>query len=322
MKYKKGLIFICLIFCLFGVFSVSASDVNGTVVASENITSDNLSMDEQDNDLAMVSNDEISKFNNDSEVLNVSENNEFFSAVNASESLALSDTVEVLSSGPIVPAIGNSYTSAEEIWDEAKKTSVADRTFKIGKYKVTLSKSQYYYLLLAPLLDDFAKEGEYPEDFGFNDYYYVNDEDRLSCGIYKKTGMYVTIKWGLGDPKFVAKKVKSFKTKKQAKTYVKKVSKKWYKYFRYYDYKKVGKKYVVYKHMTKFKKVVNKKLPVYIGISYGYGARYMNFDYRYAMGPYLKIVYGYRVIYQSDFIRYSKWSDYLSTLNKHSTHKY
>lgn len=74
--------------------------------------------------------------------------------------------------------------------------------------------------------------------------------------------------------------------------------------------------------MTKFKKVVNKKLPVYIGITYGYGAKYMNFNYRYSMGPYLKIVYGYRVIYQSEFIRYSKWSDYLSTLNKHSTHKY
>lgn len=294
----------------------------GVVSANENITSDNLSMDEQDKGLSVVSNDELSKFTNASEVLNVSENEEFYSSVNASESLALSDTVEVLSSNPIVPAIGNRYTSAEDIWDEAKKTSVADRTFKIGKYQITLSKSQYYYLLLAPLLDDFAKEWEYPEDFGFTDYYCVNDDNCVSCNILKKTGKYVTIKWGLGAPKFVAKKVKAFKTKKQAKTYVKKVSKKFYRYFRYYDYKKVGKKYVVYKHMTKFKKVVNKKLPVYIGITYGYGAKYMNFDYRYSMGPYLKIVYGYRVIYQSEFIRYSKWSDYLSTLNKHSTHKY
>lgn len=291
------------------------------VSANENITSDNLSMDEQDNDLAIVSNDEISKFSNDSEVLNVSENNEFYSAVNVSESLALSDTVEVLSSGPIVPAIGNSYTSAEEIWDEAKKTSVADRTFKIGKYKVTLSKSQYYYLLLAPLLDDFAKEGEYPEDFGFNKYYYVNDDDSVGCSIYKKTDKYVTIKWGLGDPKFVAKKVKSFKTKKQAKTYVKKVSKKRYKYFRYYDYKKVGKKYIVYKHMTKFKKVVNKKLPVYIGITYSYGSQYRNFIHDYSMRTYLKLVYGYRVIYQSEYVKYAKWSNYLSTLNKHAIHR-
>ena len=291
------------------------------VSANENITSDNLSMDEQDNDLAIVSNDEISKFSNDSEVLNVSENNEFYSAVNVSESLALSDTVEVLSSGPIVPAIGNSYTSAEEIWDEAKKTSVADRTFKIGKYKVTLSKSQYYYLLLAPLLDDFAKEGEYPEDFGFNKYYYVNDDDSVGCSIYKKTDKYVTIKWGLGDPKFVAKKVKAFKTKKQAKTYVKKVSKKRYKYFRYYDYKKVGKKYIVYKHMTKFKKVVNKKLPVYIGITYSYGSQYRNFIHDYSMRTYLKLVYGYRVIYQSEYVKYAKWSNYLSTLNKHAIHR-
>ena len=292
----------------------------GVVSANENITSDNLSMDEQDNDLAIASNDEISQFSNDSEVLNMSENVEFYSAVNVSESLALSDSVEVLSSGPIVPGIGNRYTSAEEIWDEAKKTSVADRTFKIGKYKVTLSKSQYYYLLLAPLLDGFAKEGEYPEDFGFNKYYYVNDEDCLSCNIYKKTGKYVTIKWGLGDPKFVAKKVKAFKTKKQAKTYVKKVTK-WYKYFRYYDYKKVGKKYVVYKHMTKFKKVVNKKIPVYIGITYSYGSQYRNFIHDYSMRTYLKLVYGYRVIYQSEYVKYAKWSNYLSTLNKHAIHR-
>lgn len=291
------------------------------VSANENITSDNLSMDEQDNDLAIVSSDEISNFSNDSEVLNVPENEELYSAVNVSESLALSYTVEVLSSGPIVPAIGNSYTSAEEIWDEAKKTTVADRTFKIGKYKVTLSKSQYYYLLLAPLLDDFAKEGEYPEDFGFNKYYYVNDDDSVGCSIYKKTDKYVTIKWGLGDPKFVAKKVKAFKTKKQAKTYVKKVSKKRYKYFRYYDYKKVGKKYIVYKHMTKFKKVVNKKLPVYIGITYSYGSQYRNFIHDYSMRTYLKLVYGYRVIYQSEFVKYAKWSNYLYTLNKHAIHR-
>ena len=322
MKYKKGLIFISLIICLFSIASVCASDVNKSVVANENITSDDFSRDGENNELAVDSNEEIFKFSNDSEVLIVSENEKLSSADNTSESLALINTVEVYSSNPIVPGIGDDYTSAKKIWNEAKKTSVADRTFKIGKYKITLSKSQYYYLLLAPLLDDFAKEGVYPKDFGFTDYYYVDDNNCVSCNIFKKTGKHITIKWGLGDPKHVAKKIKAFKTKKQAKTYVKKVNEKWHKYFRYYDYKKVGKKYVVYKHITKFKRVVNKKIPVYIGITYGYGAKYMNFNYRYAMGPYLKIVYSFRVIYQSNFIRYSKWSDYLSTLNKHPTHKY
>lgn len=217
MKHKRGILIICLIICLFSIASVCASDVNETVVANENMALDILSMDEQDNDLSVEGNDEISKFSNDSKIINVPENEEFYSAVNTSESLALSDTVEVSSSGPIVPGIGNRYTSADEIWDEAKKTSVADRTFKIGKYHVTLSKSQYYYLLLAPLLDDFAKEGEYPEDFGLNNYYYVNDEGCVSCNIYKKTNKYVTIKWGLGAPKFVAKKVKAFKTKNKLK---------------------------------------------------------------------------------------------------------
>jgi hypothetical protein len=36
MGYKKGLVFICLIICLFSIASVVAGDVNETVVASEN----------------------------------------------------------------------------------------------------------------------------------------------------------------------------------------------------------------------------------------------------------------------------------------------
>ena len=35
MKYKKGLIFICLVICLFSIASVCASDVNETVAASD-----------------------------------------------------------------------------------------------------------------------------------------------------------------------------------------------------------------------------------------------------------------------------------------------
>ena len=56
MKYKKGLIFICLIICLFSIASVCASDVNETIVANENqieIDSGNdnvTAIDEQDVD--------------------------------------------------------------------------------------------------------------------------------------------------------------------------------------------------------------------------------------------------------------------------------
>ncbi|WP_292753010.1 Ig-like domain-containing protein [Methanobrevibacter sp.] len=45
MKYKKGLIFICLIICLFSIVSVCASDVNETLVANEEQNNELISED-------------------------------------------------------------------------------------------------------------------------------------------------------------------------------------------------------------------------------------------------------------------------------------
>ncbi|WP_405305551.1 Ig-like domain repeat protein [Methanobrevibacter sp.] len=49
MKYKKGLVFICLIICLFSIASVYASDVNETDISSEN----QITIDETDDILAI-----------------------------------------------------------------------------------------------------------------------------------------------------------------------------------------------------------------------------------------------------------------------------
>ena len=46
MKYKKGLIFICLIICLFSIANVVASDLNDSEVADENTNL--ISVQEQD----------------------------------------------------------------------------------------------------------------------------------------------------------------------------------------------------------------------------------------------------------------------------------
>ena len=48
MRYKKGLIFICLLICLFSVTCVCASNVNETVVASENQSDELLNVENQD----------------------------------------------------------------------------------------------------------------------------------------------------------------------------------------------------------------------------------------------------------------------------------
>ena len=57
MKYKKSLIFICLIICLFSFASVCASDVNETVVASED-QRDVVSVEETNDEFLSVENDD------------------------------------------------------------------------------------------------------------------------------------------------------------------------------------------------------------------------------------------------------------------------
>ena len=63
MKNKKGLIFICLIICLFSIVSVCASDVNETVVASE----------DQSDELIGIENQEVIETNDVNESVVVSQ---------------------------------------------------------------------------------------------------------------------------------------------------------------------------------------------------------------------------------------------------------
>ena len=64
MKYKKGLLFICLIICLFSIASVVASDDNETVVAS----------DDQNDELIEIENQKDVLSSNENETIMVSEN--------------------------------------------------------------------------------------------------------------------------------------------------------------------------------------------------------------------------------------------------------
>ena len=99
MRYRKGLIFICLIICLFSIASVCASEVNDTVVANEdqieidNGNDDVIAAEEQDvddvgateeNELSATSgtfselNNEISKIT-DGGILNLTKNYQYSS---------------------------------------------------------------------------------------------------------------------------------------------------------------------------------------------------------------------------------------------------
>jgi len=67
MKYKKGLIFICLFICLFSIASICASDVNETVAASEDQNDDLIEIENQ--------NDEITINDNSDDNVKIEENN-------------------------------------------------------------------------------------------------------------------------------------------------------------------------------------------------------------------------------------------------------
>lgn len=166
-------------------------------------------------------------------------------------------------------------------YTEAVDQSItADRTFKMGKFKITLSKSQYSVLLYAKQ-KDFDEYGEYYYMDSYDKYgpytvikYYNPSSDKYEKGlmyyIEKYTGKTVKQKLGYGFKgyKYVAKK--TFTTKAKAKNY-----KKTLKYSHKYVIKKVKVKnkvrYRVYKQVPKYKKVVTKKAKVYILIHYGAG---------------------------------------------------
>jgi len=164
--------------------------------------------------------------------------------------------------------------------DEVEQSSTADRTFKMGKYKITLSKSQYSALLYAKqkdiddfgeyyYMDSYDKYGPYTVIHYYNPSYDSN-EIGLRYYIEKYTGKTVKQKIGYGFKgyKYVAKK--TFTTKAKAKNY-----KKTLKYSHKYVIKKVKVKnkvkYRVYKKVPKYKKVVTKNAKVYILIHYGDG---------------------------------------------------
>ncbi|MBE6501272.1 MAG: hypothetical protein E7Z79_02395 [Methanobrevibacter thaueri] len=150
----------------------------------------------------------------------------------------------------------------------AAKATLADRTFKIGKYSVTISKYDYAIFYNAHYAEDLFYEEDYLYDSGDEfDWYTVNSQG-LYYSVKKYTGKTVKQKLGFGYKGTKYKTVKSFYTKKKAKKYIKKLHPK----FRY-SIKKVKvknkTKYRIIKEITKYKKVVTKKAKVYMIIRFG-----------------------------------------------------
>ena len=206
----------------------------------------------------------------------------------------------------------------DNVADKVEQSTKADRTFKIGKYKITLNKEQYSNFAYIKNTEEFYI------DMGYNDYYDIGEKfgdtyyvtsSGLRYNIEKYTGKTVKQKIGIGFKGYKYKTLKTFKTKNKAKKYYKKhkLGDRWP-----YDYsiKKVKiknkVKYRIIKGKPIYKKIKTKKAKVYISICYGEG----QCGFRHKFYMYLTTNYqnpGYDVV--SGWIYGSKISKSLYTLN-------
>ena len=116
MKYKKGLIFICLIICLFSIASVVAGDVNETIVASENQSDEVIGIENQNEEVISVEESKISDENK------LEESVEIFSNFNKNEDKLGNDKNE-----GIVQSKENEYS-----YSSIDETNISSSMDKLG----------------------------------------------------------------------------------------------------------------------------------------------------------------------------------------------
>lgn len=221
-----------------------------------------------------------------------SDNSDLNSELNAVEDSGDSDFGKLGAAGDY--AAGDSSDESEDLSRPTKEynaiaqaSSDNDRTFKIGKYKITISKSDYAKFLYIPNAEKYFLSIEHDYYEGGDNFgsYRVSrsytDSDDLKFGLYyeirKPTNYFVKQKIGYGFKGYKLTKLKSFKSHAKALKY-KKIAKK--KYTVKIKRDKKSKKYVVYKQTEKYKKVVTKKARVYMVLNYGesqtgYAKKYM-----------------------------------------------
>lgn len=213
----------------------------------------------------------------------------------------------------------------DSVADRVEQSTKADRTFKLGKYKITLNKEQYSnFAYIKNTEEYFFESGDY-------DYYDVGEKyggtyGISSTGLYysiiKYTGKTVKQKIGIDLKGYKYKTLKTFKTKNKAKKYYKKHN---LGNRLLYEYKikkvkiKNKVKYRIIKGKPIYKKIKTKKAKVYIEIWYGQG----QCGYPHKFHMFLTTDYqnpGYDVV--SGWISASKTSKSLYTLNSAKLKKY
>ena len=293
MKYKITLIFFCFLIFLFSIAAVSASDVNETVLARDNHL-DVLNKDAQ-NDIQSV-NQNYSKLSNDVAVNN--------------------DSFETKDNATI-----NYLIKYKEKYDDiVNKSTKKDRTFKIGKYKLTLSKNDYKNFLYAKFIEKYDKSGKnitlLEEIFKISKYNFTRVYG--SCvvsfvfpayDVTKKTNKFIKQKIGTKG-EYKDKKI-FFKNYKKAKKFKK----------RSYEPNKIQfdkklKKYYIETSILTYKDITTKKARVFIELKYSYN--------EYRLGTFTKYDEKFDFHSPKEVIKshtFYKLSKNIMNLNKSKTNK-
>lgn len=286
------LIFIILISICFGI-SMGVVCANDNTTLNDNLTTVNHS-------------DSVNNDNSD-EMLFINQNGSELSNKISSSQINDNATVDYL------------IKSKEKLDSIAKKTTVKDRTFKLGKYKLVISKKDYKQFLYVQFADKYLKTGKdvtlLMDIFKLN-YHVMGLHSCLQMvelayhSVSKKTNSIINQKIGLGYKDSKTKKI-YFKNHKKAKNFVKQS-----RYIHKIKFDKKLKKYYVKADMPVYKKIITRKASVYIRLEYSYK--------RFELFTYTKYDYKWDHLSRNGIIRdYTiyKSSKNLKNLNKSKTKK-
>lgn len=160
----------------------------------------------------------------------------------------------------------------EKYDDIIKKSTKKDRTFKINKYKLTISKTDYKKFLYAKFIDKYIKSGKnitlLEKIFNISKYDFMQSTG--GCAVFLLFPIYSVTK---KTNKIITQKIGTFKDHKTKKIYFKnyKKAKKFTKqsaYIHKIKYDKKIKKFYVKVDIPIYKNIKTKKARVYIKLEY------------------------------------------------------
>ncbi len=248
--YKKDLLFIIISITICFTISI------GFATANENISTDtNLTSTDYSNTLNDVNND----------LQSISQNNSNLISTNA-------DNKDITSKNEDNKTINYLIKNKEKYDNIVKKSTKKDRTFKLGKYKLTITKNDYKKFLYAKFIGKYVKSKKnitlLEKIFKIKQYEFSRSTDGCvsillfpSYMVTKKTNKIITQK--IGTFKDYKTKNIYFKNYKKAKKFNKQLS-----YLHKIKYDKNRKKYYIKVYIETYKNIKTKKARVNIELEY------------------------------------------------------